>query len=615
MRIVSLTIRNFKSIRSLTINDIESALIIVGKNSVGKTVILDAIRAVAGQYTVKREDFNSTNSNVEIKVSLEITDADLELLNRNGIVSHYKRYAAWRKDFESKLPSYSDGVLEFTFIANAEGKVRYYDGVKKNNHYITEVFPTLHFISHDREVEALQRDIFLGNNELKGLSEGSCMFDTSKRCDHCFQCIGMIENKNASMLSLSEAARLFEYRLTTLDMEDFLNRLNNNFIKNGGRDRLVFKVDDGLLRNSIPQVYVENETRGFNNTISEMGEGLKSMYILSLLETYVEDDDKIPSIIMIEDPEIYLHPQLQKNAGEILYKLSKKNQVIFSTHSPNMIFNFNSRQIRQVYRDKDSFTAVKGRTDIDRILNDLGYSANDLMNVSFVFFVEGKQDESRLPLLLKKYYSETYDEDGRLKRVAIIATNSCTNIKTYANLKYINKLYIKDQFLMIRDGDGKDAKDLKNQLCGYYRNRSFEDKGNLPRVTPKNVLILKYYSFENYFLDPEIMTKIGVVDSVEQFYDILYAKYKEYLYKLKSMRMMCEKLNITINSRQDIIDNMENIRIYVRGHNLYDIFYGCYKGDKERQILTRYIDEADRDAFKDILDAIDDFVYFENKKT
>lgn len=48
-----------------------------------------------------------------------------------------------------------------------------------------------------------------------------------------------------------------------------------------------------------------------------------------------------------------------------------------------------------------------------------------------------------------------YDEDGNLSRVAIITTNSCTNIKTYANLKYMNQVYIRDQFLMIRDGDGK----------------------------------------------------------------------------------------------------------------------------------------------------------------
>lgn len=49
---------------------------------------------------------------------------------------------------------------------------------------------------------------------------------------------------------------------------------------------------------------------------------------------------------MMEVPEIYLHPSSQKAAGDLLYKLSEKNQVMFTTHAPNLIFNFNSRQIR-----------------------------------------------------------------------------------------------------------------------------------------------------------------------------------------------------------------------------------------------------------------------------
>ena len=52
---------------------------------------------------------------------------------------------------------------------------------------------------------------------------------------------------------------------------------------------------------------------------------------------------------------------------------------------------------------------------------------------------------------------------------------------------------------MIRDGDGKDANELKRQLCQYYEERNLEDVDRLPRVTEKNVLILKYYSFENIF--------------------------------------------------------------------------------------------------------------------
>ena len=166
------------------------------------------------------------------------------------------------------------------------------------------------------------------------------------------------------------------------------------------------------------------------------------------------------------------------------------------------------------------------------------------MNVNFVFIVEGKQDKSRLPMLIRKYYSETYDQEGHLSRIAIITTNSCTNIKTYANLKYINQIYLKDQFLMIRDGDGKNADELRHQLCRYYEERKKEDVDTLPRVTPRNVLILKYYSFENYFLNPKWMVQVGVLKREEDFYEIFLEKWKEYLHRIRSgkhLRLFSER--------------------------------------------------------------------------
>ena len=50
MKISSLFIKNFKTIKELILENIENAMIIVGKNSTGKTTILHAIRAVAGEY-------------------------------------------------------------------------------------------------------------------------------------------------------------------------------------------------------------------------------------------------------------------------------------------------------------------------------------------------------------------------------------------------------------------------------------------------------------------------------------------------------------------------------------------------------------------------------------
>ena len=70
---------------------------------------------------------------------------------------------------------------------------------------------------------------------------------------------------------------------------------------------------------------------------------------------------------------------------------------------------------------------------------------------------------------------------------------------------------------MIQDGDGKDPEELAGGLCRYYDEQNLRDVDGLPRVTRKNVLIQKYYSFENYFLNPEIMTKLGIVKSEEDF--------------------------------------------------------------------------------------------------
>ena len=615
MKFTSLTIRHFKSIEEMKIRDIENALILVGKNNTGKTSVLDAIRVVTGSRQVRPEDFNEKLQNIEIEVELEITGEDLSLFHQRGAVSSYKRYSLWEQEVRKRLPSFRGEKLNFTCAINREGKRRYGDGFKKHNKYIEEIIPRLYYIDTDRNMEQLQRDLLLAQTKVirQEMREDSCMFDGAKTCRHCFQCIGLINQKRPKDLTLIEAARLMEYKMYQMNLNRFAGSLNENFHKNGGLEEISysFQWDPEQVFGVRAQIY--DQERGRTSPIETMSRGMKSIYMLSLLETYNEEEDRMPSIVVVEYPEMFLHPQLQKVASEILYRLSKKNQVIFSTHSPNLIFNFNSRQIRQVVLDGNFCSAIREKTDIGSILDDLGYGAADLMNVSFVFFVEGKQDKSRLPLLLEKYYSEILDEEGRPSRISIITTNSCTNIKTYANLKYMNQLYIRDQFLMIRDGDGKDPKELKRQLCRYYDERNLEDADRLPRVRPEHVLILRYYSFENYFLNPEVMAKLGILSGEEEFYDILWEKWQEYLHRLKSGKKLAQVLGRQPESREDLKAHMEEVKTYVRGHNLFDLFYGPYKKE-EKALLKAYIDLAPREDFQDILDAIDHFVYFDSRK-
>lgn len=640
MKIKRLSIRNFKSIREMTLESLENALILVGKNSTGKTAVLDAVRAIGGIYEISRDDFQEDHANITMEAELELSQEDLGLLRQQGKVSKYRKEQTWLQDFGKKLPSYGEGILRFTFIAKYNGEILYSDGRKKNNPYIREVFPKVYYIDTLRKLEQFQEDILssMEHDLIRQMRGDCCVFDQSKKCSHCFTCIGAFRKKTVDELNAFEVSKLLDYKLYQLSLDDFSRRLNANFRRNGGVEQIVYSLERDMSRllkvkaEMVPGEHRKEEPKpeelslleqdlqqenhwpqGQRKSVEKMAKGMRSVYMLSLLETYAEDENQNPGIVIVEEPEIFLHPQMQNVAGEILYRLSRKNQVMFSTHSPHLLSNFNTRQIRQIVRDEEGYSHVRPHTDISRILNDLGYNAMDLMNVDFVFIVEGKQDKSRLPMLIKKYYSEVVGPDGHLSRIEIIATNSCTNIRTYANLKYINQIYLKDRFLMIRDGDGKDPRKLKRQLCHYYEERSREGDDALPRVQPKNVLILKYYSFENYFLDPKVMVQVGVLRREEQFYEIFLKKWKEYLRKLTSGQHLRRVLGRDLKTVQDVKEHMEEIKIYMRGHNLYDIYYGRYK-KQEEEILTRYVETAPRETFQDILDAIDQFIYFENRK-
>lgn len=615
MEISHLSIKNFKSIRFMELPKISNALILVGKNNAGKSSVLHALRAVEGSYEITLDDFNESMQNIEIEITLSFAEDDLQILHKNGFVSQYKKFDLWKKEFCNRLPSYRNGELSFTFIANKEGTKRYFDGIKKHNKYISQIFPTIYFIGTEREFKKIQDDLFIlqEDNLLKIMRTNCCMFDEAKPCKHCFHCIGLINQKTPKELNAFEASKLFEYKLYQMNIDQFEKRINESFHKNGGYEEILFSMNYDV--NQMLQVEAEayNKERDSSISVEKLGRGMKSIYMLSLLEAYVADKNSLPSIIMVEEPEMFLHPQLQKISSEILYRLSQKNQVIFTTHSPHLLSNFGSRQICQIVLDENFYSIARKKTKISTILDDLGYSAADLMNVNFVFIVEGKQDKYRLPLLLNHYYSEIYDENGNLNRVAIITTNSCTNIKTYANLKYMNQIYIKDQFLMIRDNDGKDPEILGRQLCKYYDERNLTDVDRLPKVSRRNVLILKYYSFENYFLNPKIMKMLGIISSEEAFYDTLFDKWKEYLHRIKSGQHLLEIIGRDFTSAQDMKEHMEEIKIYLRGHNLFDIFYGPYK-KQEKELLKRYIQIAPREEFQDILDAADDFIYFKSKK-
>ena len=71
----------------------------------------------------------------------------------------------------------------------------------------------------------------------------------------------------------------------------------------------------------------------------------------------------------------------------------------------------------------------------------------------------------------------------------------------------------------------------------------------ISRESPRKCAILKYYSFENYFLNPAVMVQIGSSWKRRRFYRSSW-KMEAYLYKIKSGRHLTEELGFEIQTEE-----------------------------------------------------------------
>lgn len=83
------------------------------------------------------------------------------------------------------------------------------------------------------------------------------------------------------------------------------------------------------------------------------------------------------------------------------------------------------------------------------------------------------------------------------------------------------------------------------------------------------------------------MSKLGVIESEDAFYEILYDKWREYLHRIKSGVHLIQMMGRDFTSPQDMKEHMEEIKTYMRGHNLFDIFMEDIKR-RERFIKEIY---------------------------
>lgn len=186
---------------------------------------------------------------------------------------------------------------------------------RKQNRYIPQLLPSVYYLDSQRNLETIQNHLlsFMENDLLNQMRTDCCLFDRAKTCTHCFSCMDLINKKTPQELNAFETEKLLEYKLYHLNLKDFSSKVNQHFGQNSQyHGQVIYDLTCHTGDIFKVQGYMKQKHHAQPVPLTHLGKGMRSIYLLSLLEAYMEGEDRLPALILMEDPEIYLHPQLQK---------------------------------------------------------------------------------------------------------------------------------------------------------------------------------------------------------------------------------------------------------------------------------------------------------------
>lgn len=469
MQISKLRIKNFRSIKDSGEIELTKLYALIGKNNTGKSAVLKAIQIVWGDIEVTDSDFHK-------KVS---EDIEIEIFLKNYNDEKYQELFLnkdKKEQEEIKLKiTISPDLKERAFLNDEE----------KSPKTIRGKLPSLLIIPDIRNPE--KESTAGAKSFLKKLIdqiESQGVFEQEKK-EHIEKIREIIE-KDIEKIS----------KITTQKIQNILN------------NKLKVSINPEI--NIAKAVSYNTDLISDENNVAKLlssGTGIQSIFILALLETYAEMIQSNDSILLIEEPEVYLHPELQRRMFDAIRLIANSNQVIFTTHSPVMISEIWINDSIKLVKIENGETKFENM-DIKSIIDELGIKYEDVLNPKVIVFVEGPTDvlfyNAVVSLLKPKL-----EEEQKERRIKFIDSNGVRNIKTFAYIKIINSDRVKNNFYVIKDGDGRNPEGAKNDLAKNIEDQVGEVINKEDGIGLKErIYVLSDYAIESYLLNENLITTV-----------------------------------------------------------------------------------------------------------
>lgn len=202
-------------------------------------------------------------------------------------------------------------------------------------------------------------------------------------------------------------------------------------------------------------------------------------------------------LLLIDEPELYLHPQGVRRIRQALSVLSTKGfQVVFSTHSPLMLDRANAAHT--VVVRKESGTGSVTRKPLQQAVKDALDEAKsqsralfELGNVAGIYFAErvviceGETDRRILPLVYERYFGRPPELD----HIAFISLGGCGN--TRSGMKVLSAMKIPACAIVDLDFAFTQATKGKDALIAKDGAEISRAKAILKRIEPVHKFLLE----------------------------------------------------------------------------------------------------------------------------
>lgn len=300
------------------------------------------------------------------------------------------------------------------------------------------------------------------------------------------------------------------------NLAEVLDNLQPNHRKFEKYQLLVRKVLPSIQQISVVQPDVTKReirlwphdplTERTDLTISLGQSGTGIGQVLAIL--YVAFMFQEPRVLLIDEPQTYLHPGAVRKLIEVLKVEFPQHQYIVATHSPTVISATSPTAVIRVTQTEGVSNAenidVQNLDDVRAYLSDIGARLSDVFGADNILWVEGPTEEECFP----KIYQQVAREP--LLGTTILGVRSTGDFE--AKRKDVVKLVV-ELYRKLSTSTG-----LIPPAIGFVfdrEERSANQLDDLRHITDRRARFLKRRLYENYLLHAEAIA--AVMNSIEGF--------------------------------------------------------------------------------------------------